>query len=425
MLLLRFKVCFVRDDGDIAILGAGMAGGIAAVTLRKEGFDGRLVLIGEEPGLPFGRPPLTKEYLRGEGDLESWQVKPAGWYKDYDVEIVRARAVRLDVKKRRVLLNKGKAVHFAKLLIATGGRNRRLTVRGARLDGVHQLRTAAECDAIKKRCRPGARVVVVGMGFIGCEVAASLRQLGLEVTVVLDGPSPLVKVLGPEVGRVIGDFHRDAGVELVPNDQVIRFEGPTRVRKVITKGARSIPCDFVVAAVGIEPNIDLLAGTAVATDNGVLVNTRCQTSVPGIFAAGDVANHLHPVFGRIRVEHYNNTEKMPAAAARSMLGDRRPYDYIHSFWSDQFAEKLEYVGHVKEWDDLVIRGDLGTKRFVGFYLVKGRMKAAVGLNRGGDPEIDKDGELAKAATLIAGKTRVSRTDLLDETVDLGTLIPRA
>lgn len=413
------------DVGGIVILGAGMAGGTAAVTLRKEGFDGRLVVIGDEPVLPFGRPPLTKGYLRGEETLRSWRVKPASWYKDHDIEIRHARATELDVANRRLGLSKGEIVQFGKLLIATGGRNRRLKVPGAGLAGVHQLRTLADCDAIKAECRPGARVVVVGMGFIGCEVAASFRQLGLDVTAVLDGPVPLVKVLGPEIGRAIADFHRDAGVRLVPNDQVIRFEGRTRVSKAITKGGRSIGCDFVVAAVGIEPNTDLLAGTPVATENGVLVNARCQTSVPGIFAAGDVANHLHPVFGRIRVEHYNNAEKQPAAAARSMLGKRRPYDYIHTFWSDQFAEKLEYVGHVKEWDDIVFRGDPRSKHFIGFYLAKGRLRAAVGLNRGGDPEKDPDGDLAKAAKLIASKARVSKTDLRDEGVDLETLLPKS
>lgn len=413
------------DVGGIVILGAGMAGGTAAVTLRKEGFDGRLVVIGDEPVLPFGRPPLTKGYLRGEETLRSWRVKPASWYKEHDIEIRHARATELDVANRRLGLSKGEIVQFGKLLIATGGRNRRLKVPGAGLAGVHQLRTLADCDAIKAECRPGARVVVVGMGFIGCEVAASFRQLGLDVTAVLDGPVPLVKVLGPEIGRAIADFHRDAGVRLVPNDQVIRFEGRTRVSKAITKGGRSIGCDFVVAAVGIEPNTDLLAGTPVATENGVLVNARCQTSVPGIFAAGDVANHLHPVFGRIRVEHYNNAEKQPAAAARSMLGKRRPYDYIHTFWSDQFAEKLEYVGHVKEWDDIVFRGDPRSKHFIGFYLAKGRLRAAVGLNRGGDPEKDPDGDLAKAAKLIASKARVSKTDLRDEGVDLETLLPKS
>ncbi len=413
------------DVGGMVILGAGMAGGTAAVTLRKEGYDGCLVLIGDEPGLPFGRPPLTKGYLRGEETLRGWRVKPANWYKDHDIEIRHGRATELDVANRRLGLSKGEIVKFTKLLIATGGCNRRLKVPGAGLAGVHQLRTLADCDAIKAECRPGARVVVVGMGFIGCEVAASLRQLGLDVTTVLDGPVPLVKVLGPEVGRAIADFHRDGGVQLIPNDQVIRFEGKTRVSKAITKRGRSITCDFVVAAIGIEPNIELLTGTPVATENGVLVDARCQTSVPGIFAAGDVANHLHPVFGRIRVEHYNNAEKQPAAAARSMLGKRRPYDYIHTFWSDQFAEKLEYVGHAKDWDGIVYRGDPRSKHFIGFYLVKGRLRAAVGLNRGGDPEKDSEGDLAKAAKLIASKARVSRADLRDERLDLETLLPKS
>jgi 3-phenylpropionate/trans-cinnamate dioxygenase ferredoxin reductase component len=412
----------VADADSMVIIGAGMAGGTAAVTLRTEGFDGRVLLIGDEPGPPFGRPPLSKEYLRGESDLSDWLVKPADWYADHKVELSRARATRLDAIERRVTLSTGPEVRFSKLLIATGGRNRQLKVPGSELEGIHQLRTVADCEAIKRECRRDARVVLVGMGFIGSEVAASLRQLGLEVTVVLDGAVPLAKILGAEIGGVMADVHREAGVQLIPNDQVIGFEGRGKVEKVTTRRGRSVDCDLAIVAVGIEPNADLLVDTGVAIENGVLVDGGCQTSAPGIYAAGDIANHLHPLFGRIRVEHYNNAEKQPAAAARAMLGSGETYDYVHSFWSDQFAEKLEYVGHVKEWDDLVFRGELGGRRFIGFYLVGGQLRAAVGLNRGGDPELDSEGELAKAAKLIASKAQVSKTDLRDENVDLETLL---
>jgi 3-phenylpropionate/trans-cinnamate dioxygenase ferredoxin reductase component len=405
----------------IVIAGAGLAGGTAAKTLREEGYSDRLILIGDEPGLPFGRPPLSKSYLRGEENLSSWLVEPKAWYTKHKVELWKDRVETVDVAAKKVRLDSGAAVAFSKLLIATGGRNRRFSVQGADLAGVFQLRSVAECDAIKTASKAGNRVIVVGMGFIGCEVAASLRQLGLEVTVILHGKAPLIGVLGPEMGNVIAGIHRDAGVKMVAEDEVVRFEGKERVGHAITKSGRRIPCDLAVAAVGIEPNVDALRGTGMPIRDGILVDATCRSSVPGIFAAGDVASQLHPIFGRVRVEHYNNAEKQAAAAARSMLGSRAQYRYIHSFWSDQFEHKLEYVGHARKWDRFVVRGSLKERYVVGFYLNQGRLVAAVGLNRGGDPEKDPDGELAKSAMLIARRAKPAAARLADEQTDLATL----
>ena len=398
-----------------------MSGGVAAKTLREAGYSGRLLLIGNEPGVPFGRPPLSKTYLRGEEDLSGWYVQPAEWFDKNDVEVVRATAIGLHTKQRRLDLDTGEIIEFGKLLIATGGRNKRILVPGAELPGIHQLRTAADCDAIKADARKGDQAVVVGMGFIGSEVAASLRQMGVRVSAVLPGTAPLDSVLGPEMGDLIAGIHRDAGVELIPHDEVVRFEGTQRVEHAVTKRGRRLDCDFAIVAVGIEPNVDILLGTDVALDNGVLVDARCGTNVPDIFAAGDVANHLHPLFGRIRVEHYNNAEKQGAAAARSMLGSQDDYRYLHTFWSDQYEHKLEYVGHVRKWDQFVVRGSSGERRLIGFYLQAGSLRAAVGLNRGGDPELDEAGEMAKAGRLIARGARPAPADLVDEDRDLGLL----
>ncbi len=405
----------------MVIVGAGLTGGSAAKTLREDGWRGRLTLIGEEPGVPFGRPPLSKTYLRGEEDLSGWLVKPDDWYEKNEVERVKARVVSIDVARQQVTLQSGGVFDYGMLLIATGGRNKPMAVPGANLQGVYQLRTVAECEAIKRAATRGSRAVVVGMGFIGSEVAASLRQLGLQVTAVLRGKAPLDAVLGTEMGAVMAGIHRDAGVELVAEDDVVRFEGSSRIERATTRKGRRIECDLAIVAIGIVPNLETLQGTKVSLDNGVLVDSRCRTNVPGIFAAGDVANHLHPVFGRIRVEHYNNAEKQGAAAARSMLGSRAGYRYIHSFWSDQFEHKLEYIGHVRTWDRFVLRGSLDERKVVGFYLRAGRLKAAVGLNRGGDPELDHDGELAKAGKLIAKGARQCWRALADEDQDLGRL----
>ncbi|HEY6312044.1 MAG TPA: FAD-dependent oxidoreductase [Streptosporangiaceae bacterium] len=403
----------------IVIVGGGMAGGNAAATLRDEGYPGPVVLISAEPGVPFGRPPLSKTYLRSEEDLDGWYVRPAGWYADHDVEIRNGPCVvAIDTAAHTITLDSGQDLTYHKVLIATGGRNRRLTVPGAGLPGLHYLRTKAECDAIKAEAAPGRRAVVVGMGFIGCEVAASLTQLGVRVTAVFPGRDPLDRVLGGQVGALIGAFHRAHGVELLAGDQVAAFEGTERLETVLTAAGRRIACDFAVAGVGIQPDVPPVA---VEQQNGILVDAQCRTSAADVYAAGDVANFLHPLFGRIRVEHYNNAEKQGAAVARSMLGSTDPYDYLYTFWSDQYEHKIEYAGYVRTWDDLVVRGSLEEAKLVGFYLVDGVVRAVVGLDRGGDPELDLDSEMAAGARLVAARARPAPKALADESTDLWSL----
>ena len=415
-------VAVVGAAEDIfVILGSGMSGGVAAKTLRQEGYDGGIVLIGHEPTPPFGRPPLSKTYLRGEEPLSGWFVNAESWYEDNRVERVAATATRVNVQLRQVELDAGRPIGYGKLLITTGGQNRRLQVPGAELPGVFQLRTVADCDAIKQSAHRGARALVVGMGFIGSEVAASLAQMGLRVTAVLPGAAPLESVLGPELGELMAGIHREAGVELVTGDEVVRFEGANRVERTITKKGLELECDLAIVAVGIRPTVEVVEGTEIAVENGILVDSMCRTNVPGIFAAGDVANHLHPLFGRIRVEHYNNAEKQGAAAASSMLGPGTEYGYLHTFWSDQYEHKLEYAGHVREWDRFVVRGSAKDRKLIGFYLTDGVLRAAVGLNRGGDPELDGEGEMAAAAGLIARQARPDPRELADEDVDLRDL----
>jgi len=406
----------------IVIIGGGVAGGNAAATLREEAFSGPVVLISREPGIPFGRPPLSKTYLRSEEDLDAWYVRPAGWYAEHDVELRSGVAVRgVDIAEHAVTLDTGEELAYQQVLIATGGRNRRLRLPGAELPGIHYLRTAAECDAIKREAVRGRRAVVVGMGFIGCEIAASLTQLGVGVTAIFPGRAPLERVLGGQVGTLIGAIHRANGVELLPGDQVAAFEGTEHLEAVVTAGGRRIACDFAVAGVGIEPDVP---AAAVAQENGILADELCRASAPDVYVAGDVANHLHPLFGRIRVEHFNNAEKQGAAAARSMLGSTAPYDYLHSFWSDQYQHKIEYVGHAARWDEFVVRGSLDEGKLVGFYLADGVVRAAVGLDRGGDPELDLDDEMAACAQLVSARARLAPAVLADERTDLWSLSQR-
>jgi 3-phenylpropionate/trans-cinnamate dioxygenase ferredoxin reductase component len=407
----------------IVIIGGGLAGGNAAATLREEGFPGPVVLISREPGVPFGRPPLSKTYLRSEEGLDGWYVRPPDWYADHDVELRSgASATAVDPAAHTVTLDSGEVLAYQKLLIATGGRNRRLGIPGGDLPGIHYLRTKAECDAIKQEAAPGRRAVVVGSGFIGCEVAASLTQLGVRVTVLFPGRDPLERVLGREVGALIGAIHRANGVDMRPGEQVAGFEGTERVEAVVTATGLRVACDFAVAGIGIAP--DILSGLPVAQDNGILTDELCRTSAPDVYAAGDVANHRHPLFGRVRVEHYNNGEKQGAAAARSMLGSTAPYDYVYTFWSDQYEHKIEYVGHVTTWDQFVVRSSLEAAKLIGFYLVDGVVRAAVGLDRGGDPELDLDGEMAACARLVAARARPAPAALADDSIDVRSLAER-
>jgi 3-phenylpropionate/trans-cinnamate dioxygenase ferredoxin reductase subunit len=380
------------------------------------------VIISPEPGIPFGRPPLSKTYLRSEEDLKDWYVRPADWYEAHDVTRVEASVTAIDAAAHTVALDSGQELKYQKVLIATGGRNRRLAIPGADLPGIHYLRTVADCDAIKREAVAGRRAVVVGMGFIGCEVAASLTQLGVGVTTVFPGRSPLDRVLGEQVGALIGAFHRAHGVKLLAGAQVAAFEGAQRLEAVVTGDGARIACDFAVAGVGIVPVVPPITGPPIAQENGILTDELCRASAADVYAAGDVANQLHPVFGRIRVEHYNNGEKQGAAAGRSMLGSAKPYDYIHSFWSDQYEHKLEYVGHATSWDDFVVRGSLQEGRIVGCYLSGGVVLAAVGLDRGGDPELDHDSEMAACARLVAQRARPGRGPLSDERTDLWSLV---
>ncbi len=404
----------------IAIIGASLAGARAAAVLREEGFDGEVQLIGAERQPPYNRPPLSKGYLRGQERFEDQLVNPVAYYAEHAIELrLGTRATRIDPSRKDIELEGGEHVGYDRLLVATGGRNRALSVPGADLDGIFQLRTVEDCDRIRAAAQPGRRAVVIGLGFIGSEVTASLRQLGVEVTAVEGNPVPLARVLGKEVGEVLAAIHRDKGVKLVLEDSVAAFEGTGRVERVRTKKGRRLECDLMIAGIGIVPNSELLAAAGAAVDNGVLVDERCRTSLPDVYAAGDVANHLHPIFGRLRVEHWNNAFQQGRAAARSMLGREEPYDYLHSFWSDQYEHVIEYVGFAASWDRLVFRGRRESRKFLGFYLKEGIVHAAVGLDRGGDPEDAKgESELKLVAGLIRDRVPVEPAKLADDDVDL-------
>jgi 3-phenylpropionate/trans-cinnamate dioxygenase ferredoxin reductase component len=386
---------------SVVVVGAGLAGGNAALELKRLAPDAHVTLIGSEAHLPYQRPPLSKEFLRGTSKFEDALVAPRSEYERLGIDLVVGRkVVKLEPENKRIRLDGGEVVPYDRAVIATGGRKRRLQCPGADREGVLDLRTVEDSERIQAAARAGRRVAVIGLGFIGCEVAASLRTLGLDVTAIDPAAAPLVRVLGPEVAGVIADLHRSRGVQLVLGDGVDRLEGGERVERVVTKSGRQIECDFVVAGIGIDPEVDLLRAAGARISNGVEVDGYCRTSLPDVYAAGDIADHAHPLFGRIRVEHYNNAEKQGRAAAASVLGQGAPYDYVHSFWSDQFDQSLEYVGFASEWDSVTVEGSLRDRDFIVRYLRRGRLLAAAAMGRGGDPESDEPGELKNIANEI-------------------------
>jgi 3-phenylpropionate/trans-cinnamate dioxygenase ferredoxin reductase component len=371
----------MSSNETYAIVGASLTGATAAATLREEGFEGRLVLIGDEPERPYERPPLSKEFLRGEAEAPPY-VHPESFYADNEIELITSTAVsEVDLGARRLSLDGAEPLAFERLLLATGAEPRRLDVPGAELDGIHYLRTLAESRRIGERIERGQRLVVVGSGWIGSEIAASARHKGCEVTVIEMASLPLERVLGPEVGRVYLQIHRDHGIQFLPETTVERFEGSGSVERVLTRDGALIEADFVVVGVGVRPRVELAERAGLRIDNGIAVDERLQSSAPGVFAAGDVANARHPFYGRsIRVEHWANAIAQGAAAARSMLGGEDAFDEIPYFFSDQYEVGMEYGGWAETWDEVVFRGDVDAREFVAFWLEGDRVVAGMNVN---------------------------------------------
>ena len=372
----------MTSEQTFVIVGASLAGAKAAEALREEGFDGRLVLVGAEGERPYERPPLTKEYLRGEAGREKVYVHEQGFYADHDIELrLGRRAVGLDAPASEVALDDGERLRYDRLLLATGAEPRRLSIPGGELGGVLYLRSVEDSDALRERLDGGGHVVVVGAGWIGAEVAASARQRGLEVTVVEPASLPLERVLGTELGEIYRDIHADHGVRMLLGTGVEAFEGASAVERVRISDGRTIDCDFVVVGIGVQPRVELAAGAGIAVGNGILVDEHLRTDRPDVFAAGDVANAHHPFYGeRVRVEHWANALHQGPIAARAMLGRDDVYDRLPYFFSDQYDVGMEYAGHAPTWDRVVFRGDPATREFIAFWLLDDRVVAGMNVN---------------------------------------------
>jgi len=400
---------------SFVIIGAGLTGAKAAQTLREEGFDGRIVLIGAESERPYERPPLSKGYLTGSDDKSTLYVHEEGWYAEQDVELLLGRpATCLDRAAHQVVLDGGERLDYSKLLIATGALPRRLAVPGADLPGVHHLRAVGDSERLRAAIERGGRVVVVGAGWIGLETAAAARGYGCAVTVIEPQATPLQAALGPEMGAFFAGVHRRHGVDLRLGCGVTGLRGAGHVTAVATADGDEIPADVVIVGIGARPCTELAEQAGLTVDNGILVDEHLRSSDPDIFSAGDVANAFHPRYGAwIRVEHLANALHAGPAAARSMLGRDAVDDRVPSFFTDQYEIGMEYAGWYPPggYDTLVTRGDLDRAAFHAFWLSDGRVVAGMHINQW-------DQGIAPVQELIRGARPVDPQRLADPSVPM-------
>ncbi|MFF1353238.1 NAD(P)/FAD-dependent oxidoreductase [Streptomyces sp. NPDC058297] len=384
----------VDADQTFVIVGGGLAGAKAAETLRSEGFNGRVILIGDERDHPYERPPLSKGYLQGKEERDSVFVHEPAWYAQNDIELhLGQTVVAVDPAVKNVRLGDGTVVHYDKLLLVTGAEPRRMDIPGTELAGVHHLRRLAHAERLKgvlaSLGRDNGHLVIAGAGWIGLEVAAAAREYGAEVTVVEPEATPLHAVLGPEIGQMFADLHAEHGVRFHFGTRLTGITGQDgMVLAALTDDGEEHPAHDVLAAIGAAPRTSLAesAGIALADrahGGGIAVDASLRTSDPDIYAAGDVAAVQHPLFGtRLRVEHWANALNGGPAAARAMLGQEVTYDRVPYFFSDQYDLGLEYSGWAPpgSYDQVVIRGDAGKRQFIAFWLKDGRVLAGMNVN---------------------------------------------
>jgi 3-phenylpropionate/trans-cinnamate dioxygenase ferredoxin reductase subunit len=372
----------VSSNDPIVIVGASLAGVKAAEALRQHGFDDRIVLLGEEPEPPYQRPPLSKQYLAGQADLDDVYLHTQAWYDDLAVEVLTStRVTALDPGTHRVTLADGATLAYRRLLLATGSTPRRLDVPGAQLAGIHYLRTLADTERLKQAAASATAAAVVGSGWLGAEVTASLRQHGLPVTMLDLAAEPLERVLGQAVGRIYRDLHTQNGATLLMNTGVAAFQGHRAVEALLTTDGRQVNADLVVIAVGATPRTELAEAAGLAVEDGIVTDEYLGTSAPDVYAAGDVANAWHPLYGtHLRIEHWANALNQGLAAGVTMCGSPSPYERVPYFFSDQYDLGMEYSGHAAGWDQVVLRGDRETRKFIAFWLRDGLVVAAMNAN---------------------------------------------
>ena len=399
---------------NIVIVGAGQAAVQAIDTLRRRGFAGNLIVVGDEPWLPYQRPPLSKKYLAGALGRERLLLRPQQFYEQYSVEVRSGRRVEeISRREQRVCLDDGSSLAYDALLLATGGRPRPLEVPGANLEGVHTLRTLADADRIRCGLSAGTRLVIVGGGYVGLEIAATARELGLTVTVLEMAGRIMGRVTCPEVSAFYEAEHARHGVSIHRNVRVraLSAQSDERVRGVVTEDGGEYPADIVLIGVGVVPAVELAAAAGLSCDNGVVVDEYCRTSDQAIYAAGDCANHPSLHYGRrLRLESVDNAFEQGTSAALNLLGMTTAHDKVPWFWSDQYDLKLVIVGIGQGYDSVVLRGDPASRAFSACYLRDGELIALDSIN------MPKDQMAARK--LIPGRARPDPQRLADPGIAL-------
>ena len=398
----------------IVIVGGGHAAGQGAASLRQSGYDGELVVVCDEPHIPYQRPPLSKQYLAGEHGLDRVYLRPEAFYQGRSIELRSGRrATEIDVKAKTLVLDDASTLTYDKLLLATGSRVRKLDIPGGALPGVHYLRNIADADNIKADMASGRRITIVGGGYIGLEVASVAVQAGLSVAVLEMEDRILKRVASAEMSAFYHALHTDAGVDIRTSASAQRFGGTERVDRVICADGTEVPSDLVVVGVGIVPNIELAQSAGLTCENGILVDEHCTTSGPDIYAAGDCTNHPNPILGRrLRLESVPNAMEQSRAAAANMAGQETVYANVPWFWSDQYDLKLQMVGFSTDGNSHVVRGDTTTRKFVMFHLKDDVLVAADAVNA---PR-----EFMTCRQLVG--RRVDERQLADASVDLKQLM---
>jgi 3-phenylpropionate/trans-cinnamate dioxygenase ferredoxin reductase component len=403
----------------IAIIGAGQAGGQTAYSLRQAGFEGAITLIGDEPAPPYQRPPLSKAYLKGELEAERLFLKPLEYYAEHHVDLITGNAAKkIDLASRQIEMASGAAIPWDRLVIATGARPRKLAVPGANLEGVLELRTLADVDKLKWLAVKGARMVVVGAGYIGLEAAAVGSQLGLQVTILEAMPQVLSRVAGGEIGAFYTRIHRDAGTDVKLNAKLEGFEGSGHITGVRLAGGEVLPCDLALVGVGVLPNLELALEAGLVCGNGIVINAEGRTSHADVHAAGDVAWRPLVHFGREgRLESVHNAIEGGKIAAASMLGHPAPTLEVPWFWSDQFDLKLQTAGLWTGADAQIVRGDPQSRAFAVFYLKEGRVIAVDAVNSAPEYVVGRK--------LVAAKATVAPAELADKSISMKDIGARA
>ena len=406
----------MATDDKFVIIGAGQAAGRAAEAMRTQGFDGSVTIIGDEPYPPYERPPLSKQVLIGDEEPPSTYVHPSAYYDEHQIELkLGVSAEAIDRAAKSVSLSDGTTLDYTKLLIATGSQLRRLSLPGSDLPGIHYLRGIDDSLAVRATLSADAKVVVVGGGYIGLEVAVAARKRGCQVTVIEMMDQVLNRATAPEIGAVFEAMHRGHGADIRTSTPVTGFEGDDHVRRVLCGDSEPVDADVVIVGIGILPNDELAAAAGLATDNGIIVDQHGRTEDPDIYAAGDVTNHPNAILGRrIRLESWQNAQNQAITAAKTMCGGEETYAQVPWFWSDQYDVNLQIIGMPETWSEVVIRGDTDALTFTAFYLSDG---CVVGANAVNSPR-----DIPIARQMIQRKAKVDSAAIANPDVSLRKLL---